>query len=320
MTVATVPWPPALVGTPAVSVIETAIEKHRLSHSLLLAGDDPEVLAAAGLALADRLLNRGLKAPSPYPPERHPDCFLVRPQGKARQIKADSIRDLIGQLNVSPSVSKYKVAILHDADRMNPAAANIFLKTLEEPPANTTLLLLTGRPYSLLPTIRSRVLHFRFPGMASTVPAEGWEVWVADYQSWLERLGQGVAAGRGAAEGIFGLYGLVARFGAILDQASSAETSRRKALLPEETEEEEVVAIEAEVSVGLRHKMFAAIEKATREHSIKLLRSGEPEARKPLIASTDALERAAGLLRVNLNESAALEDFLLASLRIWTKR
>jgi DNA polymerase-3 subunit delta' len=66
--------------------------------------------------------------------------------------------------------------------------------------------------------------------------------------------------------------------------------------------------------------MFAGIEEATREHALKLLAAGDSEARRPLIASTDALERAAGLLRVNLNESAALEDFLLASLRIWTRR
>ena len=317
---ATVPWPPALEGTPAVSVIERAIERRRLSHSLLLAGDDPEVLASAALALADRLLNRGSKGPSPYPPDRHPDCFLVRPAGKSRSIKAEVIRDLIGQINVSPSVSQFKVVVLHDADRMNAAAANILLKTLEEPPANTTLLLLTARPHALLPTIRSRVLHFRFPGLSAAVPAEGWEAWIADYRAWLELLGQGVAAGRSAAEGIFGLYGLVARFGSMLDKASALETTRRKALLPEATDDDEVAAIEVEISVGLRMRMFAGIEAATRAHSLKLLASGDNEARRPLIASTDALERAAGLLRVNLNESAALEDFLLASLRVWTRR
>jgi len=317
---ATVPWPPALEGTPAVSVIERAIERRRLSHSLLLAGDDPEVLASAALALADRLLNRGAGYPSPYPPERHPDCFLVRPSGRSRSITAPAIRDLIGLINVSPSVSQYKVVVLHDADRMNAAAANILLKTLEEPPANTTLLLLTARPHALLPTIRSRVLHFRFPGLSAAVPAEGWEAWIADYRAWLELLGQGVAAGRSAAEGIFGLYGLVARFGSMLDKASALETTRRKALLPEATDDDEVAAIEVEISVGLRMRMFAGIEAATRAHSLKLLASGDNEARRPLIASTDALERAAGLLRVNLNESAALEDFLLASLRVWTRR
>ena len=49
---AAVPWPPAFAGTPAVSVIERAIGRGRLSHSLLLAGDDAEGLSAAGLALS----------------------------------------------------------------------------------------------------------------------------------------------------------------------------------------------------------------------------------------------------------------------------
>ena len=200
MTSAAMPWPPALAGTPAVEVIERAIGRGRLSHSLLLAGDDPEGLSAAALAMADRLLNRGSTGPSPYAADRHPDCFQVRPAGKSRGIGADAMRDLVGRINVAASISQHKVVIIHDAERMNAVAANILLKTLEEPPANTTILLLTGRPHALLPTIRSRVLHFRFPGMASEVRAEGWGYWLADYRAWLQRLGQRVAvAPRGGA-------------------------------------------------------------------------------------------------------------------------
>ena len=320
MTAAAVPWPPALVGTPAIEVIERAIGRGRLSHSLLLAGDDQEGLSAAGLALADRLLSLGSTAPSPYPPERHPDCFQIRPAGKSRQISATAVRELVGRINVSSSVSAHKVVILHDADRMTSAAANILLKTLEEPPKATTLLLLTCRPYALLPTIRSRVLHFRFPGMASAVRVEGWEAWLSDYREWLGRLGQGVAAGRAAADGIFTLYGLVARYAGMLDKASAAEGARRKEALSEALDDEELAAIETEISVGLRLRMFAGIEEATSAHALELLKAGDAGARRLLTASVDSLERSAGLLRVNLNDSAALEDFLLASLRIWTRR
>ncbi len=320
MTSAAVPWPASLAGTPAIAVIERAIGRGRLSHGLLMVGDDSESLSAAAMALADRLLNRGSSEPSPYPPDRHPDCLQVRPAGKSRSISAQSVRDLIGRINVSPSVSRYKVAVLHDADRMNVSAANIFLKTLEEPPADTTLLLLTGRPHALLPTIRSRVLHFRFNGLADSVRAEGWESWLADYRSWLARLGQGVAAGRAVAESVFTLYGLLARFGAMLDKACSAEGARRKASLPDGLEDEELAAIESEIAVALRLRMFAGLEEATCAHALELIGSGEGAASRSLTASVDSLERAAGLLRVNLNESAALEDFLLASLRIWTKR
>lgn len=56
MTAAT-PWPAALAGTPAVVVIEQAIARQRLSHSLLLHGDDHDTLVAVAHAIADRLLN-----------------------------------------------------------------------------------------------------------------------------------------------------------------------------------------------------------------------------------------------------------------------
>jgi DNA polymerase III subunit delta' len=320
MTSGSVPWPPAFAGTPAVAVIERAIGRGRLSHGLLLAGDDPEGLSAAGLALADRLLNRGPDRAAHFPPDRHPDCFQLRPAGKARIIKVDSVRQLIGLINVTPAVSDHKVAVLHDADRLHPAAANVLLKTLEEPPADTTILLLTARPHALLPTIRSRVLHFRFPGMATAVPLAEWEGWLGDYRAWLGRLGRGVAAGRTAADSIFSLYGLIGRFGLMLEKASSAESARRKEALPEGLEDLEIDAVEAEVRIGLRHRMFAGIEVATRTHANELLESGDGGSRRFLTASIDSLERATGLLRVNLNESAVLEDFLLASLRIWTRR
>jgi DNA polymerase-3 subunit delta' len=320
MTSGAVPWPPAFAGTPAVAVIERAIGRGRLAHGLLLAGDDAEGLSAAGLALADRLLNRGSRNSPYFPPDRHPDCFQLRPTGKSRMIKAESVRDLISQINVTPAVSDQKVAVLHDADRMNPTSANILLKTLEEPPDDTTILLLTARPNSLLPTIRSRVLHFRFPGMATPIPLADWEGWLADYRSWLARLGQGVAAGRGAADGIFGLYGLVARFALMLDKASASEIARRKESLPEGIDDDEFDAIKADVTFSLRHRMFAGIEGATREHANGLMKAGDAASRRLLTAAVDSLERATGLLRFYLNESAALEDFLLASLRIWTKR
>jgi DNA polymerase III subunit delta' len=319
-TAAAVPWPPALAGTPAVLVIERAIGRGRLSHSLLLAGDDSEGLSAAALALADRLLNRGGPGETPYPPERHPDCIQVRPGGKSRSIRVDAILDMVGRVNVAATASGHKVVIIHEADRMNAAASNKLLKTLEEPPAGTTLLLLSCRPHSLLPTIRSRMLHFRFPGMATPVRVEGWEAWLGDYKAWLGRLGAGVAAGRAATDSVFALYGLLSRFGAIFGRAVEAEGVRRKASLPEGLDDEELAAIDAEISVGLRLRMFAGIEEATRQHARGLLGPGEREAGRAFTDAVGVLERDAGLLRLYINESAALEDFLLASLRIWTRR
>lgn len=288
-----VPWPAALAGTPSIAVIEQAIERRRLSHSLLLHGDDPDILVGVATAIADRLL-RPPGDSSPFPPERHPDCFALRPAGKMRIISADATRALIGKVQVSPVVAPRKVAILHEVDRMNIQAANIFLKTLEEPPANTTLLLLTTRPYALLPTIRSRVLHFRFPSAGAAVQADGWSAWIEDYRAWLGRLSEGVGADRKLiADHVFTLYGLVARFGAVLDFATAEVWKHQKAGLPPDLDDDEQVAIETGIANGLRLRLFAAVGQ---------------------------LEHDVGLLRLNLNESTALEGFLLSSLRLWSKR
>jgi DNA polymerase-3 subunit delta' len=316
------PWPTALAGTPAISVIEQAIARQRLSHSLLLHGDDIDTLVAIAGAIADRLLNGepGRRAAATFPVDQHPDCFGLRPAGKMRQISADATRELIGKVQVSPAVAGRKVAIIHEVDRMNLTAANIFLKTLEEPPAHTTLLLLTTRPYALLPTIRSRVLHFRFPSAAAAVTADGWGPWLEDYRAWLGRLADGVTGDKRAiADHIFTLYGLVARFGTVLEFATGEVWKQQKEKLPPDLKEDEQVAIETGIANGLRARLFVEVEQATRQFALPRLTAGDETTRRALIGAIEQLEHDIGLLRLNLNESAALEDFLLASLRLWAK-
>ena len=75
-------------------------------------------------------------------------------------------RALVQEAVRSAAMAKHKVIIVGDAERMvpqigNPEAANAFLKLLEEPPANTTIILTTSEPGALLPTIRSRVVSIR---------------------------------------------------------------------------------------------------------------------------------------------------------------
>lgn len=315
------PWPPALVGTPAIAVIEQAIARDRLSHSLLLHGDDSETLAAIATGIADRLLTSPKATTHHFPPDQHPDCFFLRPAGKMRQISADATRELINKIQVSPAVAPRKVAILYEVDRMHITAANVFLKTLEEPPANTTLLLLTTRPYALLPTIRSRVLHFRFPSMGTAVAADGWTPWLEDYRAWLTRLTEAAATDKHTvADHIFTLYGLVARFGAVLDAATATVWEQQKEKLPPDLDDDEQVAIETGIANGLRARLFAEIEQATRAFALPKLTAGDEATRRMLPAAIEELEHDVGLLRLNLNESAALENFLLASMRIWAKR
>jgi DNA polymerase-3 subunit delta' len=324
-----VAWPSALVGTATVAVIERAIERHRLSHSLLLHGDDLATLVLVAHAIADRLLSPS-KPAGHFPPERHPDCYHLRPTGKARQIKAGetasdpgTMREFISKLTMSASVSTRKVGIVYEADRMtavNAVSANIFLKTLEEPPANTTLILVTTRPYALLPTIRSRVLHFRFPSAATLVAADGWAAWLEDYRAWLARLAAGVADKRVIADHVFTIYGLVARFSAVLEFATTEIWKQQKEKLPPDLDDDEQVAIETGIANGLRSRLFAEIEQATRAFALPHLTSNPEPTRRALVAAVERLEHDAGLLRLNLNEAAALEDFLLSSLRLWTRR
>jgi DNA polymerase-3 subunit delta' len=97
----------------------------------------------------------------------HPDFFFVEPSkssaaAKEGYIRIDDIRDLQKKLNYLPFEGKYKVVVIDSAERMNPQAANSFLKTLEEPPRATLIILVTANPHQLLPTIVSRCRGLRF--------------------------------------------------------------------------------------------------------------------------------------------------------------
>ena len=131
-----------------------SIERGRLGHSYLLTGDHSEALENLALGLAGQVLGAA--------PQEHPDFHAVRPESKSRHIVVDQIRELERELYLRPFSAPLKVAIVFDAERMclgAAGAANAFLKTLEEPPAHTLILLTSGRPAMLLPTIISRCLR-----------------------------------------------------------------------------------------------------------------------------------------------------------------
>lgn len=321
------PWPPALAGTPTVAVLERAIERQRLAHSLLLHGENLSTLANVAHAIADRLLNDPRHRTQYFPPKQHPDFLSLRPAGKSRQIGVEPMREVIGRIQVSPQVSLRKVLVVYEADRMNIPTANVFLKTLEEPTASTTILLLTTRPYSLLPTIRSRCLHFRFTddGHAALAEAdvaiqERWTATLADYTAWLGQAAAGSVEKRSIAEQVMGAYGIITRFNAVLAAATEQIWKQQKEKLPAEIDDEEQAAIETGIANGIRTKLFAELEQATRDYAQQRLLDGDETARRAVVAAIAQLEHDTGLLRLNLNESAALENFLLSSLRIWARR
>ena len=321
------PWPSALNGTPTVTVIERAIERKRLAHSLLLHGENLSTLASVAHAIADRLLNDPRDQSQYFPPKSHPDFLALRPAGKSRQIGVEPMREVIGRIQVSPQISLRKVLVVYEADRMNHNTANVFLKTLEEPTASTTILLLTTRPYSLLPTIRSRCLHFRFTDSGHEALADAdattrdlWRSALADYAAWLGAASGGMVEKRAIADQVMGAYGLITRFNAVLAAATDQIWKQQKGKLPDDIDDEEQAAIETGIANGVRSKLFAELEQATRNFAQQRLLDGDEVVRRSLVAAIAQLEHDIGLLRLNLNESAALENFLLSSLRIWARR
>jgi len=90
----------------------------------------------------------------------HPDIIVISPQEGL--IKIDEIRTIEEALSFRPYEGMKKVVIVDDADTMNQAAANTFLKTLEEPPEDSLIILISSRPDRLLPTIRSRCSTIAF--------------------------------------------------------------------------------------------------------------------------------------------------------------
>lgn len=92
----------------------------------------------------------------------HPDLLFIEPEDEGKQLKVDQIRELIEYVTLKSFSGHYKIAIIRQADAMNRATANALLKTLEEPPSQSLLFLLSHRPANLPITIRSRCQKIDF--------------------------------------------------------------------------------------------------------------------------------------------------------------
>lgn len=165
------------------SVFKRLIETNRVPNSLLLAGVEGVGKKQFAFELAKAFLcqnlqscgecktcKRAAKFNFPKPDDRdahkqiifseHADLGLIIPYN--RNILVDAIRDLEKEANYRPYEAKRRFFIIDEADKMNDAASNALLKTLEEPPATSFIFLITSRPDSLLQTIRSRCQTVRF--------------------------------------------------------------------------------------------------------------------------------------------------------------
>ncbi|WP_395751902.1 hypothetical protein [Prosthecobacter sp.] len=147
----------------ALELIARARDNGRLGHAYLITGPKEAQHEVFASKMLDLIVGTKIGALEAWEGQ---GAVVLRPQSKSRRITIGddgddpgTIRFLEKMIHRTAAPNGWKLAIIVDAERMNVQAQNAFLKTLEEPPPNTLLLLLSTQPQQLLPTIQSRVLE-----------------------------------------------------------------------------------------------------------------------------------------------------------------
>ena len=187
-------------------LIKSAHERQRLAHAFLITGalgSGKEQLASRLITLVNGSSDNGgvdlFGEPTeekilPLDEQENGWIRILRPRSKSRQISIDDIRDLEHTLQLAAPSGQTKVGVIVDADRMNEKAENAFLKTLEEPPDRTLLMLLTTKSQRLLPTILSRCVQVNLLGGRSLDLDGGEELVAALNQVAKKGFGNPIAA------------------------------------------------------------------------------------------------------------------------------
>lgn len=179
----------------SVQLLQRSLERGRLAHGYLFNGGDLQ-----GLEIIARTLAKTLNCERPVlkndlpvdccdqcsachkiEHSNHPDVHWVRPESKSRIITVDQMRELMREIQLKPKESKTKVAVMVAADRLRVEGANAFLKTLEEPPPGSVIILLTTDAQRMLETILSRCLRLSFgrPGLGPLDPER--REWISSF-------------------------------------------------------------------------------------------------------------------------------------------
>lgn len=168
------------------------LDQGRSPHALMLSGPAGVGKRCAAAWLANTHLGVATDAIPSFPlivPE-HADLRWLRPAEDKAMIGIDAVRALVGDLALTSYSGRGKVAIIEPADAMTASAANSLLKTLEEPPGNTLLILVVDRAGRLPATIVSRCQRIDVP-----LPPEheslAWLDRVSRSDHWIESLSQG---------------------------------------------------------------------------------------------------------------------------------
>jgi DNA polymerase-3 subunit delta' len=336
--------------TQGVQLLQRSLARGRLGHAYLFTGDQLDELE-----LLARTLAKTLNCQNPVKMdgaaidccdaclscrkienENHSDVFWVRPESKMRQIKIEQItrRDesparVVNEfVNLKPTEGQYKIGVIAAADRMTVPATNAFLKTLEEPPSNSVLILLSTEPSRLLETILSRCLRLNFSGEGARPPD-------AAQSEWLGRFGALAANEQKSLLGRYRLLDvLLQKLGEIRSRVDESLTARSplekynevEKDLREKWETELTAAIEAEYR-RQRGELLLLVQWWLRDVWLHTLASGQELLRFPQIGGAESvaqkitarqalenlqtLEQTQRLLHTNVQEALALEVSLL---------
>jgi DNA polymerase III subunit delta' len=163
----------------------SAYQTKRLPHALLLKGTHGLGISQfarqfAATLLCDAPIEHGMvckqcKSCLLYQAGNHPELARIEPEDRGKSIKIDQIRALAEFVTLKSHYGHFKIVILDPAEAMNRNAANSLLKTLEEPPPGTLLMLVSHRPMLLPVTVRSRCQSVNFNIPPGTVT----QAWLA---------------------------------------------------------------------------------------------------------------------------------------------
>lgn len=172
-------------------LLQNARTNGRLPHALLVTGSVNAGTHKLVLALAEEL--NGARADSPEN-LRHPMCRVLRPGSKSRRILIEDVRSVEPFLALRAEEGETKLVIILECDRMPEEAANAFLKTLEEPPPQTLIIMVTEQPHRLLATILSRCVRVDLREPGGLILTEAQQRFLPAVAAALPLLGSDVAA------------------------------------------------------------------------------------------------------------------------------